>query len=182
MMRMQRETLAVALVLLVVAFVGCKASQEAAQTVQPAKAPEAAAAAAGKTIAPAASEAKPAGEEAVPTAKGDDLIKVVAYYPDNEGHAKIKTMITGLNTKYAGKVQAEFVDFTSDEGFKRWQDDGLSCGGIVINGEQTFTYEKDGKSTEVTFKMAEGGEWTEADLYAVIEKLIAEKKAQSKKQ
>lgn len=179
---MHRVTVTVIAVLLLLATLGCKGPQQAAQTVQPAKAPEAAAAEAGKTVAPAASKPEPAGDKAAATAKDDGAIQVVAYYPDNEGHAKIKKMITGLNTKYPGKVKAEFVDFTSDEGFKRWQDDGLSCGGILINGEQTFTYEKDGKSTEVTFKMAEGGEWTEADLYAVIEKLIAEDKTQSKQQ
>lgn len=179
---MPRLLLAVIVVLALFAALGCKGPQQTAQTVQPAKTPEAAAAEAGKTIAPAASKAEPAAGEADATTKDDDTIKVVAYYPDNEGHAKIKAIITGLNTKYAGKVTAEFVDFTSDEGFKRWQDDGLSCGGILINGEQTFSYEKEGKTTEVTFKMAEGGEWTEADLYAVIEKLIAERKAQSKQQ
>ncbi len=179
---MHRVALTVIVVLLLLAVLGCKGPQQAAQTVQPAKAPEVAAAEAGKTVAPAASKPEPAGEEATATAKDDGAIQVVAYYPDNEGHAKIKAMIEGLNTKYPGKVKAEFVDFTSDEGFKRWQDDGLSCGGILINDEQTFTYEKDGKTTEVTFKMAEGGEWTKADLYAVIEKLIAEKKKTQSKQ
>ena len=66
------------------------------------------------------------------------------------------------------------MDFTSDEGFDKWQAAGLSCGAILINDQQTWTYEKDGKPVEVTFKMAMGGEWTEEDLNAVIKKLLAE--------
>jgi hypothetical protein len=177
---MRREILTIAVVVLLVTLLGCKAPQDA--TVQPVKAPADAAVGAGKLANHGAVKPEEGAGKAAPTSDAVGAIKVVAYYPDNEGHAKIKAMVTSLSTKYPGKVAAEFVDFTSDEGFKRWQDDGLSCGGILINGEQTFTYEKDGKATEVTFKMAEGGEWTEADLYAVIEKLIAENKAQSKKQ
>lgn len=105
------------------------------------------------------------------------VVKVVAYYPDNdsEDHQAIKKMVLGLPAKYKGKVSSEFVDFTSDEGFKKWQAAGLTCGGFLINGEQTYSYEKKGKVEEITFKQAQGGEWTFADLDAVIQKLIKEK-------
>lgn len=101
-------------------------------------------------------------------------VRVQAFYPGNEGHAHIKKMIEALPGKFGDDVSSEFVDFTSDEGFDKWQAAGLSCGAILINDQQTWTYEKDGKPVEVTFKMAMGGEWTEEDLNAVIKKLLAE--------
>lgn len=106
---------------------------------------------------------------------GDRPVKLVAYYPNNEDHAKIKKMIEALPAKYP-KVSAEFVDFTSDEGYERWQAAGMTCGGILINDEQTFSYDRGGKPVEITFKMAVGGEWTEADLKAVLAKLSKEAK------
>ncbi len=109
---------------------------------------------------------------AVDTSKA--TVTVRAFYPDNEGHKQIKAMIQGLPAKYEGKVAAEFVDFTSKAGFDKWREAGLSCGAILINDRQTWVYDKDGKPTEVTFKMAIDGEWTEADLYAVIDKALAE--------
>ena len=102
---------------------------------------------------------------------GDAAVTVRAFYPDNEGHAHVKKLILGLNDKHPGKVHAEFIDFTSDEGFEKWQAAGLSCGAVLINDEMTWTYERDGAPVQVTFKMALGGEWTEDDLHAVIESL-----------
>lgn len=119
------------------------------------------------------------GKPEAPAAKVDTskaLVKVIAFYPDTEGHAKIKQLVNGLNQKYGGKVAAEFVNIGSDEGFKRWHDDaGMSCGGILIDDQQTWTYEKSGKPVEVTFKQQVGGEWTADDLYAVISKALKAK-------
>jgi ABC-type glycerol-3-phosphate transport system substrate-binding protein len=110
-----------------------------------------------------------------PAPTGKEIVEVRAFYPGNEGHARIRKMVLDLSSKYPGKVRSEFTDFTSDEGFKQWQAAGLTCGAILINNEQTWTYEKKGKPEEITFKMGEGGEWTQADLYAVIEKIIKDK-------
>lgn len=123
-------------------------------------------------------ESCPVPETSAPAAAApaaDRPIKLVAYYPNNEGHAEIKKMIEGLPAKYP-KVSAEFVDFTSDKGYERWQAAGMTCGGILINDEQTFSYDKGGRPVEVTFKMAIGGEWTQADLDAVLTKLSKEAK------
>jgi len=117
-------------------------------------------------------EASAAGGEKVDTSNAK--VSVRAFYPDNEGHKKVKDMILGLPAKYEGKVKSEFIDFTSGEGFDKWREAGLSCGAILINDRQTWSYVKDGKVKEVTFKMAIDGEWTEADLNAVIEKLLSE--------
>lgn len=113
---------------------------------------------------------------ATPAPTGNEIVEVRAFYPDNEGHQKVKKMIVDLMKKYPGQVRSEFIDFTSDEGFDKWQAAGLTCGAILVNDEQSWTYDKNGKPYEVTFKMAIGGEWTEEDLNAVIKKIIADKK------
>lgn len=96
-------------------------------------------------------------------------VHVVAFYPDTEGHADIKTLVLSLNNRFPGKVKAEFVDFTSDEGFKRWQEAGLSCGAILINGKQTVTLKgPGGTKRQVTFARAMGGEWEADDLIAAV--------------
>jgi molybdate transport system substrate-binding protein len=126
---------------------------------------------------PAAAETK----AATPTAasggalRAEDLtlpIKVEAYYPNNADHAPIKKMVEGLAKRYPGKVEGEFVDFTSDEGYARWHDQNhMTCGGITINGKQTFLVERKGKMVEATFMMSNtSGEWTDADLYWLLDK------------
>ncbi len=119
---------------------------------------------------------KPDKTAKAPAAGAKPVVTVRAFYPGNEGHAAIRRLIEGLPVRYKGRVAAKFVDFTSDAGFKEWQAAGLSCGAILINDQQTWTYMKGGKPVEVTFKMAMGGEWSEPDLHAVIEKLLKEAK------
>jgi molybdate transport system substrate-binding protein len=118
-------------------------------------------------------ELKPA-PPAQATAARKAAVTVVAFYPAS--HTAIKTLIESLPAKYPGQVRAEFVDFSTDEGFKRRQQAGLSCGAILINGQPTWTYEKGGRQVQVSFLRALGGEWTEADLHAVIHKLLKENK------
>ncbi|MGQ9730708.1 MAG: molybdate ABC transporter substrate-binding protein [Candidatus Zipacnadales bacterium] len=122
-------------------------------------------------------------ESSVPiteVSKPSDLklpIKVEAYYPDNEGHAYLKKMIEDLPKRYGNDVIAEFIDFTSDEGYVRWHDyRGMSCGGILLNGRQVFLVERKGQSREVTFTMGdESGEWTKEDLYWVLDQATGKK-------
>lgn len=100
-------------------------------------------------------------------------VEVVAFYPGDEKHVPVRKLIESLPQTHGPRVSGRFVDFTTDEGFKEWHDEnGLSCGAILINGEQVWTYEKDGQVQEVTFKMAIDGEWTANDLHAVIKKLL----------
>ncbi len=106
------------------------------------------------------------------------VVSVRAFYPGNDAHEEIRNMIEGLSDEFDGKVTGEFTDFTSKDGFDKWQAAGLNCGAILINDEQTWSYEKSGKVVQVTFKMAMGGEWEKDDLYGVIDKLLAEQKAE----
>jgi len=134
------------------------------------------------TTAPAASaNAQTTGTKPTEQAAIKADIEVIAFYPDNEKHKPIKDLVLGLPQKYGPRVKAEFVDFTTDEGFKKWHDEyGLTCGTILINGQQTWTIEEKGRVKEVTFKMAMGGEWTAEDLHAVIKKLFKQKPNQPK--
>jgi len=123
-----------------------------------------------QTFAPAGSSPASASASG---AVGSAVVKVEAFYPDNSDHGWVKKLVADLNAKHPGKVHAEFIDFTSDAGYKRWRAAGLSCGSILINGKQTYTVPRKGKMTEVTFEMKEGGEWTKADLDTVITQALA---------
>ena len=127
--------------------------------------------------AAASGTAKSATPAAAPGPAKQAPIHVMAFYPGTGDHLKIKNLVLSLPKTYGDKVSAEFIDFTTDAGYKIWHEEkGMSCGGILINDEQTWTYEDKGKLKEVTFKMAMGGEWTPEDLHAVIKKLLAEQK------
>jgi molybdate transport system substrate-binding protein len=123
---------------------------------------------------PKALTAPPAAEASTAMKPGDlkTPIKVEAFYPGNSDHEYLKQLVLELPKKYPGKVQAQFIDFLSDDGYRIWHDERkMSCGGIVINGEQVFLCEREGKPTEVAFIMSEkSGEWTRKDLYYVLDK------------
>ncbi|HJN18870.1 MAG TPA: substrate-binding domain-containing protein [Armatimonadota bacterium] len=103
-----------------------------------------------------------------------ETIEVRAYYPGNEGHNYIREIVEEVAEKYGNKVDTEFIDFTSDDGYPRWRAAGMSCGGFLVNGEQTLTCERDGKDVDVFFGRGEGGEWNREDLFAHLDNLIAE--------
>jgi hypothetical protein len=104
----------------------------------------------------------------------DAKVFIRAFYPGNEKHKVIRDYVLAIPDKYPGKVRARFVPFDTDEGFKEWQQAGLTCGSVLIDDKQTFTVKKkDGKSEEVTFKMFWGGEWTQEDLDAAVADEVA---------
>ena len=117
-----------------------------------------------------------ATDEGTETAGAPDAIRVEAYYPGNEGHKYISDLMDEVNEKYAPAVHAEFIDFTSDEGYDRWQAAGLKCGTIMINGEYKVTIEKDGETKNVMFQMGGKGDgyWNPEDLFAYLDQLTAE--------
>jgi molybdate transport system substrate-binding protein len=106
-------------------------------------------------------------------AAGEAKVQIQAYYPDNEGHAAIKAAVLGLEKQYPGKVAVEFIDFTTEEGYERRKAAGLTCGGVVINGKQTWMIERDGREEPVTFMMGMGGEWQKEDLDQAVASEVA---------
>jgi hypothetical protein len=129
------------------------------------------------TKAPGAEPAKGADvpKSGTPDAKAEEIgskdakVFIRAFYPGNEKHQLIKKMVFAYAEKYPGKVRARFIPFDSTEGYDEWHEAGLTCGGIVVNDEQTFSVkQKSGKSEDVTLKQFVGGEWTQEDLDAII--------------
>jgi molybdenum ABC transporter molybdate-binding protein len=110
------------------------------------------------------------------TSAGPDDAKVViqAFYPRTD-HGHIIEAVFAYVDKYPGKVRAEYYDWAgSAEARQVWRDNGLSCGAILINGKQTFDIKDEAGSRQVTFMMAMDGEWTKADLDAVVLQAVNE--------
>lgn len=91
-------------------------------------------------------------------------VMIQAYFPFNEEHLYIKDYLETLPQKFNGLVKVECVDFRSDEGYVLWRKTGLSCGGILINGKNKFSINKDGKEKEVEFLKKIDLFWTKDEL------------------
>jgi len=91
-------------------------------------------------------------------------VLIQAYFPFNEEHLYIKDYLETLPQKFNGLVKVECVDFRSDEGYVLWRKTGLSCGGILINGKNKFSINKDGKEKEVEFFKKIDLFWTKDEL------------------
>jgi molybdate transport system substrate-binding protein len=105
---------------------------------------------------------------------GEAKVTVTAFYPGNEEHMHLKKLVEEIGGKYPGQVAAEFVDFQSDEGFERWQAAGLTCGAVLVNGEQTVTLKDEAGERQVSFVMGPGTYWTEDDLRAVVARAVSD--------
>ena len=78
--------------------------------------------------------------------------------------------IKEVTSKYDDKVNVTWIDSTTEEGQKYFQDHGLTAHlNILINGNYKFNL--DGK--EVTFQWFEGQYWTKEDLDAVINDVLS---------
>lgn len=124
--------------------------------------------ASGSVPPPAAAKAPAEEPQAKAEERGSADAKVYlrAFYPGNDAHKPTRDVILSMADKFPGKVKVRVVPFdASDEYYKEWtQDAGLTCGGVLIDGKQTFSLKKSGKLEEVTFKMRMGGEWQQEDL------------------
>jgi hypothetical protein len=67
-----------------------------------------------------------------------------------------------------GEITLELIDFSTPVGLARTQKDGLTCAGIVINGEMIFNL--DGRL--VAFAHPEGYSWTMEDLSEVVKRIL----------
>jgi len=67
-----------------------------------------------------------------------------------------------------GEITLELIDFSTHKGLARTQKDGLTCAGIVINGEMIFNL--DGRL--VAFAHPEGYSWTTEDLSEVVKRIL----------
>jgi molybdate transport system substrate-binding protein len=106
------------------------------------------------------------------TEQAEARVNVVAFYPDNEGHQNIKDLLAAIEEQFGAEVSTEFVDFQSDEGFDRWQEAGLTCGAILVNGERNVTVTEGGEERDVSFTMGPGTYWEEDDLKLAVEQML----------
>jgi hypothetical protein len=67
-----------------------------------------------------------------------------------------------------GEITLELIDFSTPVGLARTQEDGLTCAGIVINGEMIFNLD----SRLVAFAHPEGYSWTMEDLSEVVKRIL----------
>ena len=103
-------------------------------------------------------------------------IVIEAYYPFNEEHEFMKGFFEDFAKSYNGAVSAECIDFRSDEGYVRWRKTSLGCGGVLINGKNKFTINKDGQNKEVEFLKRMDMFWTKEDLKAAVDQELEAKK------
>jgi molybdate transport system substrate-binding protein len=118
---------------------------------------------------------RPVGESGIRVLGPESApLRITAYYPANETHEPTYKVVEGLVDRYPGQVRLEIVDFESDDGFDRWIGDGYTCGAIVINGRSSFTVRRDGRPVEISLKKKLDQDWSEKDLYDVLDMLLAE--------
>ena len=96
----------------------------------------------------------------------DAAVKVVAYYPGR--HEDTLAAVRRLLEVAPGKVSIEIVDWRHKEGMARRDQAGLTCAGITVNGRNAFDLTVDGRTEKVMFIRGLDGDWTEAQLQAVV--------------
>ncbi len=109
----------------------------------------------------------------LPEAK-DAKVIVQAFFPNNLDHKEELDAARGLEKKFPGKVRTEIYETRKPdekpEDYKKWRQTGLTCAGIMINGEDEFTVDVgDGKGPhKVLFQRAMGGMWTQVELETAV--------------
>jgi hypothetical protein len=99
----------------------------------------------------------------------DAKVFVRAFYPGIHECTPVRELTLGFAKDYPGKVRARFVPIDTPDGQKEWHDAGMNCGGVLVNGKQTFVIQdKDGAAREVTFKQRMGDLWKPEDLRAFV--------------
>ena len=97
--------------------------------------------------------------------QGNNKVHVEAYVPVSTGcRAETLTLLKQLADRYQDRITLEIIDFTSDEGMKRWQAAGLNCLTIRFDGAYSVVFDAPGGAVPVTFQMPPGINWTHDDL------------------
>ena len=107
-------------------------------------------------------------------AEPETPVVIVAYYPLTEGHQYIADYLRELESAHPGQVSVEVVDMQSPEGRERWQDTGLSCAGVFVNGDTRHHITVDGETRTVDFLKRMDVFWTREDFEAVVNDLLGE--------
>lgn len=104
----------------------------------------------------------------------DAVVKLVAFYPNDEGHKFIVDYLKEFAEAHPDSVSLAAVDFRTPAGYEVWQPTGLGCAGVLVNGTAEWEIETDGKTEKVSFTKRMGVLWTQEDFEQVVNKLLAE--------
>jgi hypothetical protein len=101
---------------------------------------------------------------------GDKVNIVVAGYINHGPLQPTVDAIKDVISKHGDKLNVEWIDLTTDEGQKYFQDHGLTAHmNVLINGK--YKYKVDGK--DVDFEWFEGQNWNKNDLDTVINDVLS---------
>jgi hypothetical protein len=97
------------------------------------------------------------------------IVEIKAYQNLGAGcQYELVDFLKETERRYKGEITLELIDFSTRAGLARTQKDGLTCAGIVINGEMIFNL--DGRL--VAFAHPEGDSWTMEDLSEVVKRVL----------
>jgi len=97
-------------------------------------------------------------------------VKILAYINVSSGcQQPTVDLLRSLPSKYPG-VAVELVDFgDGDKGAARWENSGLKCMAIEINGHSIVKYPVNGATKVMAFRAPAGLYWTHEDLTAAVQ-------------
>ena len=104
----------------------------------------------------------------------DAPVKIMAFYPLNEGHQFIADYVQEFAEAHSEYVYLEVIDFRTSDGMAVWQKTGLSCAGVMVNGTTVHEIKRDGEIETVNFIKRLGVNWIEEDFETVVNQLLAE--------
>ena len=102
-------------------------------------------------------------------------IKVVAFYPLNEGHKFIADYLLKFAEEHPDQVYARVYDMQTPEGMKQWRSSGLKCAGVLVNGKTKHDIKRDGKTVSVDLVKRMGTNWQQGDFEALVKQLTSAK-------
>jgi hypothetical protein len=101
-------------------------------------------------------------------------VRLLAYINVSSGCQQATVdFLQSLAAKYPG-VETELVDFgDGDTGAARWEQSGLKCMAVEINGQSIVKYPVDGVVKVMAFRAPAGFYWEHEDLAAAVQAALA---------
>jgi len=97
---------------------------------------------------------------------------LVAFFPNDADHRDVRAFLNGLPQRFPGKVTVEIHDFKDPDGdpdgFRKWQESGLGCAGILVNARNAFTLGTGKDRHVVRFQRKMNVQWKQEELLEAI--------------
>lgn len=95
-----------------------------------------------------------------PPAETKKVVPIIGYINVSSGcQQPLVDFLRHLAKKYGKRVTLEIVDFGTEEGFRRWRQDGQRCLTILVDGKPYVDLEEKGKKERVFFYGPPGSTW-----------------------